>query len=254
MEALPSGLADHFRDFLKDPDILSLRGDIALMLTNLQRQISGLEGDSLDWRKRLLSTWREMLNARKLGTEEGSAKAAAALNKLGQQIQQGAAAGETWRDIEATIGRTSRLKDQELTHIERQHMLLTAEQAMGMLALIGDTNHRAFDEIETSSASLLEVVATGDIDAIRLAADEHEVVVRTARRNVSDSIRARMLGERAVGQPTARATITKIIEGEVLGEVFEGVTDGGSGGSGDGGDHGDNQGDHEDEEQIHVEE
>jgi hypothetical protein len=129
---LPSRLAAAYEATAHDPDLLELRRDIALtdarLIDLLQRVDTGESGAI--WRQ-AQAAMRRFTREQARGNIDATQRALAQVQRL---ITRGAADYAAWHEIGAQLEQRRRLVDSETRRLAASHDLLTAAQAMTLVA------------------------------------------------------------------------------------------------------------------------
>jgi hypothetical protein len=142
--ALPARLGDRYRAALGDPELLALRDELALVdarLDELLRRVgAGVHG----------AAWREAVAAladlrRALATGPPAA-VRLALHDLGAALDAGAAEGQVWAEIGAQLDRRVRLAEAERRRLLDTRAVLSAEEAMALLAALAEVVVETVDD------------------------------------------------------------------------------------------------------------
>jgi hypothetical protein len=162
--ALPGGLAERYLESLADPELLSLRSEIALVdsrVTELLGRVgSGESGPA--WRK-LSDTWGAMVRARAAG-EVGLARYH--LLQLEGLITDGRADHAAWAEVYAALEQRRRLTESEWRRLVALRQVLTVEQAAVLVAAVADSVRRHVRDVEALrgvSEDLARLVSRDDL-------------------------------------------------------------------------------------------
>jgi hypothetical protein len=129
---LPTRLADRYEEAERDPNLLRLDGEIALIDVRLRTVLDGLgRGESPDLWELLQEAWADY--------EEGQANA---VDRIGGIIAQGIAEQHTWKELRSLIRDRVRLVESERKRLVELNQMITAEQAMLFMAAVVDTVRR----------------------------------------------------------------------------------------------------------------
>lgn len=124
----PDQLAARFEESLRDPELVELVREIALIDTRVGEMISELSSDAAsaifaDLRK----AWRQYKQPAKPGDAERG------LETVGRLIEQGAEDWHRWQEIYDAIERRRRLVDSEAKRQAELKQLLTLSEAMHLI-------------------------------------------------------------------------------------------------------------------------
>jgi hypothetical protein len=129
---LPTRLADRYEEAERDPNLLRLDGEIALIDVRLRTVLDGLgRGESPDLWELLQEAWTNY--------EDGQANA---IDRIGGIIAQGIAEQHTWKELRSLIRDRVRLVESERKRLVELNQMITAEQAMLFMAAVVDTVRR----------------------------------------------------------------------------------------------------------------
>lgn len=130
------GLAELFESAYADPELGSLRSQIALAETRMAELLDRLTGESKShyWS----AAARAMADFRAATFE----KKAAALAQLEAIIEAGAKDEGTWAQLLAVMEQRRKLTETEGKNLERLHQTMTAEQAMALMVTVIDVVRR----------------------------------------------------------------------------------------------------------------
>ena len=132
---LPTRLAARYQEAQADPDLISLRDDVALLdarLSELVERVEDEDGTTL-WFKA-----RAALDAYATAQQRGSRDQATALGTLEAVIQEGCVNGGavTWREVLGLLEQRRRLVESESKRLQMLQQMIPAEQALLLLGLI----------------------------------------------------------------------------------------------------------------------
>lgn len=144
-KAMPKGVQRNFEAISKDPELLVMRKEIALLTHRVEELLErvyreGGEGEpegpvasAERWRE-VKKHWREYKLASR--SAKGEDKAAFHFDLLDELIAAGAADYDAWEEIERIADRIRKLKAAESRRIVEQHQVYTAEQLAVFMASI----------------------------------------------------------------------------------------------------------------------
>lgn len=146
-EYLPARLRDKYEASLADEDLLNLRRDLALVETRIGELLQSLDaGESGQlWRNlnnarhEFTAAQRAVQNAGDNAEQRARAQAdmAAAMQDILSLIGRGAADWERWKEIADFLERRRRLVESEQKRLVAMQQMVTAEQAMTLIASLG---------------------------------------------------------------------------------------------------------------------
>jgi hypothetical protein len=133
-KVLPARLAESYLEARQDSELLALRDEIALCdarLGDLLKRVDTGESGRL-WRD-LRAAWVALEMARE--SQDGDAMASA-LKLVGQLIQRGQADYAAWDEVHKTLDARRKLTESERKRLVELQAVVTAEQAMGLVARV----------------------------------------------------------------------------------------------------------------------
>ncbi|MBD3251199.1 hypothetical protein GF380_01870 [Candidatus Uhrbacteria bacterium] len=132
--SLPPELAERYQESLSDEDLLALRDEIALVDARLHDLLSALGiGTTSELWKNLQDAYKNMRIAL---TQRDPDKANAALQTLGQAVENGVTQTSAWAEVYDVLDSRRRLVESERKRLVQMHQFITAEQAMALLARV----------------------------------------------------------------------------------------------------------------------
>jgi hypothetical protein len=140
---LPVRLAARYREALEDPELSSLRDEIAVAQVRLEELLSRLEegSDSLPWQKAL-----RLVEQAKAKDGAAQQKALADLEAL---LQRGATEADTWGEVRTGLETLRRLKETEHERLSALGQFVTVAQ---LNVLIGTLLIAIRDHVEDPHA------------------------------------------------------------------------------------------------------
>ena len=153
---LPTRLTERYEASLKDPELLELKNEIALIdsrLEDLLRRVDTGESGGL-WLA-VQNTWRE----HKTGTPAEKARAAVMLDRLIEEALQDYMA---WSEIQIALEQRRKLVESERKRLVDMQQYITSQQAMTLVAaMIGiiKENVRDRDTLQNISTAVNGLVA-----------------------------------------------------------------------------------------------
>jgi hypothetical protein len=160
---LPTNLAGRYAESVNDPDLTSLRDDLALAdgrVTELLESL-GQSGSTKLWMEA-----RQRFDAFKAAGKRGRdavGAARVAIQQLDDTLTAGLAAAVTWDELRETLELRRKLSESETKRMKDLHQMISAGAALGLMA------------------QLVEVVAKNVTDRTALAAITQEYLRLTAR-------------------------------------------------------------------------
>lgn len=148
---LPARLLEKYDTASNDPDLLSLKDEIALVDSRLADLLTKIDtGDSASIFKRLHAAWKEYKNA----TPETQSERLAEVGKL---ISLAYKEEGIWDDIHKTLDQRNRLVSSERKRYVEMSMMITADRAAMLIAQVAHIvkeNVKDKNELRTITASL----------------------------------------------------------------------------------------------------
>jgi hypothetical protein len=136
---LPSRLAERYQEAVKDPELLALREEIALVearIHDLMGRVDAGEAGSL-WKEtqRIYTDLRQAIS-------KGDANAmATALDRMGEIIENGRGDYAAWSEIYKLIEQRRRLAESERKRLIDMEQMISSERAMVMISNISNLIH-----------------------------------------------------------------------------------------------------------------
>ncbi|HLB76051.1 MAG TPA: hypothetical protein VJO72_03370, partial [Candidatus Dormibacteraeota bacterium] len=129
---LPRRLLSTFHQSLRDPALLELRQEIAVVQARALDLIKRVDsGESGQLWKRLQATWDEVEAAQRAKDMAGLETA---LTELGQLIRRGAADYAAWEDACRQIDRKQRLVESERRRLVELHQMIRVDELLTLMA------------------------------------------------------------------------------------------------------------------------
>jgi hypothetical protein len=139
---------------MADRELLALRDEIALVDTRLSQLLSGLETGETDalW-GRLYEAYVEL----QAGWQANDGKIMlAALERMGQIIEAGGSQRDVWGEVYVILEQRRRLVESERKRLVAMQQMITAEQAIAMLARIQQVIVETVDDRNVLSSIIAE--------------------------------------------------------------------------------------------------
>lgn len=131
---LPERLAERYEEAASDPELLSLREDVALLDTRLSQLIARADtGESAEAWKRVQKTLKDLQKAEAGGKPERKKEARWALEDA---IEQGGTDIEVWTEIGFHLERRRKLTESERKRLIDAEQMVRADQAMSFVAAL----------------------------------------------------------------------------------------------------------------------
>lgn len=154
---LPSGFREHYLDAINDPNLLTLREDLALLDARIASLLEKLgTGESR-------SRWqmvRESYETLKAATARRDVPAMiAALDGMGQSIEAAQGEDAIWTDLGQAIEQKRKVASTEAKRLAMKHHVLTEERAYQLLQMVLVTSKEFIPRAALSQfANRLEIV------------------------------------------------------------------------------------------------
>lgn len=131
---LPARLLDRYRESVADPELLNLRSDIAVLDARISELLASVDAGESGRLWRLLSSLRrDFLAAQRAEDKQGMADAMA---ELLNAVARGAQDWERWQEVADFLERRRRLVESEQKRLVAMQQMVTAEQAMTLVAAL----------------------------------------------------------------------------------------------------------------------
>lgn len=159
---LPARLMERYQEALKDPALLELKEEIALLDGRLADLLVRVDtGESgIIWR-RLQEARGQLLQAWKAKNTE---RAELAIHEIIDTIARGHGDWMAWQDIHATLEARRRLVESERKRLIDSEQMITAERAMLLFGAIGGIIKRHVSDpaiLQSIAADLSEIIDPG---------------------------------------------------------------------------------------------
>ena len=137
---LPTRLLERYQEAERDPELLVLRADIALLDARIADVLGRVDkGESSQLWKSVKDTYKVYRKARTAGDVDAEA---AAWEELGALIERGHMDYLAWADVLGLLDQRRRFVESERARLKEMQQTMTAEQAMILLAAVADTVRR----------------------------------------------------------------------------------------------------------------
>ena len=154
---LPTGLRDRYAEARSDPELLSLRDDIALTDTRTGDVLSRLDaGESGERWARL---GRALFQLRQSVDADDVAGTRSALDRFAGIIESGTADTEAWAELGVLIDQRRRLVEGEGKRLTQMQQYITAERAVALVAAVAEAVKRHVTDRPTLAAISAELGA-----------------------------------------------------------------------------------------------
>lgn len=157
----PTRLGATYRAALADPDLVTLRGEAALLearLVDLLGRVDTGEAGAI---------WQELGRAAAEFTRASRAADSVAALTAAREMVALATRGEedrlTWTDVLRTVDALRRVKDSERKRIESAHNVLTVDRAMLLVGALTDAVRRHVSDRQTLDAIGREIARLVDV-------------------------------------------------------------------------------------------
>jgi hypothetical protein len=142
---LPTRLIDRYEQARSDSALLTLRDDIGLLDTRIGQVVTALDtGESREAWVALLAGWtrlEEQFQAL-LDTGETPEDMEQTVTSVGTLIRHGLSEGYVWTEIRGLLKERAELVANERKRLVEMQQVMTAEQAMTLMAAVADTVRR----------------------------------------------------------------------------------------------------------------
>lgn len=178
---VPTRMLGVFQEAVNQPELLSVRGDIALLTVRLTELMSRLdkEGSGSAWED-LSELWADFKQrsmdaqtAKQEGDADGAARIQQGIHETLQQVDKLISSGirndETWREMVDLIERIAGLKQAEVKLAIQANAMLTTEQALMLFAKMLDavracvTDQAALTAIQLRFQELAALAVPGSV-------------------------------------------------------------------------------------------
>jgi len=166
-KALPAHLLQRYEEGRHDGELLALRDEVALVDTRIDELLKKVDtGESGDRWALLRQAARELERANRQGDMNALD---AALDRMTGVIQQGLENAEVWEEIIRLLEHRRRLAESEHRRLISLRQILTAEEAVTLLAMVADTVRRHITDRDalTAISDDLALLARRDIEGQR---------------------------------------------------------------------------------------
>lgn len=152
---LPRGFADRYEEFLDDPELTTLRPEIALVDTRLSMILAGLD------ERTSTELWDAVRTAyhavRTAINDQDPDRTSAALNEMGHVIARGVEQSQIWEEAANVIDQRRKLVDTENRRIKQSAQTLSVEDAMMIVQFITETVLRVMDRYDVPRQARQEI-------------------------------------------------------------------------------------------------
>lgn len=149
-KALPRDMLEKYTEARTDPELLSLRDELALTDTRLAHLLENLDTgvQAQAWRE-MHALWRQFLRAQQ-AKDTGTMRLV--LNRLGERIEASAQEENTWREINECVERRRKLVETEQRRLVNMSQVLTYERAAVLFGYITGVIQRHVTDRDTLAA------------------------------------------------------------------------------------------------------
>lgn len=145
---LPPNVRGRAEAAFNDPELLSIRSDVAVFEARKMELANRLySGEHAGLWKTLRALWtsfedlgRQTREALDAGDQDKASElrqeSAELIANIGKTIKQGSKAESAWRDLMDVTHETSKLKGEEMRHLQMAQQVLTAEESMRLVAAL----------------------------------------------------------------------------------------------------------------------
>lgn len=157
---IPARLQGRYEEALADPDLISLRDEIALVDTRISELVSGMDtADSRELWEAVGVAYMSLIAARKAKKWD---RVDVGLKTLGNLVQRGANIWQTWQEIEGVVDQRRKLVEGERRRLVDLQQYVTAERVLLLFTVVANVITRRIDD-----PALVEAIL-GDCRAIGL--------------------------------------------------------------------------------------
>jgi hypothetical protein len=165
---LPADLLGRFERANDDPELLSMRSEVALVDARLSELLAGVgSGDSGAGWVEMRRLWREFRRAQRANNVNAMF---AAIEQFEEVIRNGFAHHLAWTEIGTLIDRRARLVEQERRRLDQLEQSIPLPQALTMLRTVLDAIERHVPDPDIRAAIGAELGGIATVDARPLAA------------------------------------------------------------------------------------
>lgn len=161
-------LAERYLETAQDPELLSLREDVALVTERIEQLLERVQSGESGAAWRLLK--RHWADFRRFRTAGNVAKMQEMLELLAEPLEQGIADHAAWEELGLQLDRRARLAEQEQRRLEKMQATLTVEEAMGLLGTVLDVLKRHVTDQATLDAIGADLEQLVTLDVVPVAA------------------------------------------------------------------------------------
>lgn len=155
--SLPERLAERYHEAASDPELLSLREDVALLDTRLSQLIGRAEsGESTEAWKRVQKALKDLRKAEAGGKQDRKKEARFALEDA---IESGGTDLEVWTEIGAHLERRRKLTESERKRLVDMEQMVRADQAMSFVAALVASVRKHVEDPRTLAAISADISA-----------------------------------------------------------------------------------------------
>lgn len=156
---LPARLQERYEEALADPDLISLRDEIALLDTRIAELVSGMDAaDSRELWEGVGVAYASLVAARKAKKWD---QIDAALKTLGNLVRRGGDIWQTWHEIEDVVDRRRRLVEGERRRLVDLQQYVTAERVLLLFTVVANVITRRINDPDLVEAILGDCRALG---------------------------------------------------------------------------------------------
>ena len=157
---IPARLQGRYEEALADPDLISLRDEIALVDTRISELVSGMDtADSRELWEAVGVAYMSLTAARKVKKWD---RVDVGLKTLGNLVQRGANIWQAWQEIEGVVDQRRKLVEGERRRLVDLQQYVTAERVLLLFTVVANVITRRIDD-----PALVEAIL-GDCRAIGL--------------------------------------------------------------------------------------
>lgn len=154
---LPKKFHDAYMASLTDPDILSLRDDIAISDARVAELLARLDTSESSDRWLQVGAAMTFITTELAKTDPDLNEVEDSVTQIQNLVKNALADERTWRDLRTQTQHRRKLVDAERQRLKDLHAYLTAEEALTLVARLTDAIIRHVEDKAALSAILLEV-------------------------------------------------------------------------------------------------
>lgn len=124
---MPAQLESKYAEALKDPNLVSMRDEIAVITARLQEMFGGINTTSgLDYYHKLVNLWGEYTTYGEMGDTDNMARVQ---GEIGKMILKGESMAQKWEEIIKLIEMRRKLAESEQKRLINMNQMISVERA-----------------------------------------------------------------------------------------------------------------------------